>query len=61
MTHARQLPLPPGQGGGEGILAGYDWTFDEANRMTRFESLVDGVADYAHDDTGLCPNTQNQW
>jgi hypothetical protein len=52
MTHGRQLPLPPGEGGGEGIFADYDWTFDEANRMTRFESLIDGVADYTNDDTG---------
>jgi RHS repeat-associated protein len=52
MTHGRQLPLPPGEGGGEGIFADYDWAFDEANRMTRFESLIDGVADYTNDDTG---------
>jgi RHS repeat-associated protein len=52
MTHGRQLPLPPGEGGGEGVFADYDWTFDEANRMTRFESLIDGVADYTNDDTG---------
>jgi RHS repeat-associated protein len=52
MTHGRQLPLPPGEGGGEGVFADYDWTFDEAGRMTRFESLIDGVADYSNDDTG---------
>jgi RHS repeat-associated protein len=37
---------------GASIFADYDWTFDEANRMTRFESLIDGVADYTNDDTG---------
>ncbi|MCL4207177.1 MAG: RHS repeat-associated core domain-containing protein [Pirellulaceae bacterium] len=52
MTHGRQLPLPPGEGGGEGVFADYDWAFDEANRMTRFESLIDGVVDYTNDDTG---------
>jgi RHS repeat-associated protein len=51
MTHGRQLPLPPGEGGGEGVFADYDWAFDEANRMTRFESLIDGAADYTNDDT----------
>jgi YD repeat-containing protein len=42
MTHAK----------GASVFADYDWTFDEANRMTRFESLIDGVADYTNDDTG---------
>jgi RHS repeat-associated protein len=42
MTHSK----------GASIFADYDWTFDEANRMTRFESLIDGVADYTNDDTG---------
>jgi RHS repeat-associated protein len=42
MTHSK----------GTSVFADYDWTFDEANRMTRFESLIDGVADYTNDDTG---------
>jgi RHS repeat-associated protein len=42
MTHSK----------GASIFADYDWMFDEANRMTRFESLIDGVADYTNDDTG---------
>jgi len=42
MTHSK----------GASVFADYDWTFDEANRMTRFESLIDGVADYTNDDTG---------
>jgi YD repeat-containing protein len=41
MTHAK----------GASVFADYDWTFDEANRMTRFESLIDGAADYTNDDT----------
>jgi hypothetical protein len=42
MTHSK----------GASIFADYDWMFDEANGMTRFESLIDGVADYTNDDTG---------
>ena len=51
LTHARQLPLPPGEGWGEGVLAGYTWTYDAANRVTEFTSLLDGTADYTYDQT----------
>ena len=51
LSHARQLPLPPGEGWGEGVLAGYIWTYDAAHRVTELTSLLDGTAEYAYDQT----------
>ncbi len=41
LTHAKGLVT----------LADYDWTFDDAGRVTQFVSLTDGTADYTHDVT----------
>jgi RHS repeat-associated protein len=33
-------------------LAGYDYTYDAANRITSIDSLIDGLSEYVHDNAG---------
>jgi RHS repeat-associated protein len=44
-------PLPPGEGWGEGPLAGYQYAYDTASRITSIDSFLDGLTTYTHDDT----------
>jgi RHS repeat-associated protein len=41
----------PGSGWGTSPLAGYNYTYDAASRITSIESYLDGLTDYSHDDT----------
>jgi YD repeat-containing protein len=46
-----ELPLPLGEGWGEGALAGYGYSYDAASRIASIDSLLDGLTEYGHDDT----------
>jgi RHS repeat-associated protein len=41
----------PGSGWGEGALAGYEFTYDAANRITSINSFADGLTNYSYDNT----------
>jgi RHS repeat-associated protein len=43
------LPLPLGEGWGEGILAGYQYAYDRASRITSINSYLDGQSSYTYD------------
>jgi RHS repeat-associated protein len=44
-----QLPLPLPEGWGEGILAGYEYSYDRASRITAVNSHLDGLSSYSYD------------
>ncbi|MCI0359338.1 MAG: hypothetical protein L0211_12740 [Planctomycetaceae bacterium] len=52
LTHNTvSLPLPLGEGWGEGILAGYQYAYDVGSRFTSIDSYLDGLTSYTHDNT----------
>ena len=52
LTHNTvSLPLPLGEGWGEGVLAGYQYVYDVGSRFTSIDSYLDGLTSYTHDNT----------
>jgi RHS repeat-associated protein len=42
---------PPGEGWGEGLLAGYRYGYDASSRITWIDSFLDGLSEYSYDHT----------